>query len=185
MKSNLYEKQLHSEKVFSGDFIELYRDTVELPNHKQATREYFKHSGAACIIALNAQDEVIIEYQYRYPVGEVMLELPAGKIDKGETALACAKRELHEETGYEASEWISLGECLPCIAYSTEVISYFLARDLIKKQQQLDDGEFIEVATMKMTDLIQKAYVGEIKDSKTLSGIMLYLGYIARTAKLD
>jgi ADP-ribose pyrophosphatase len=178
MKPNLYEEQLQSDKIFSGDFIELYRDKVKLPDNNTATREYLKHSGAACVIAINEHDEVIVEYQYRYPVRQVILELPAGKIDKDESQLECAKRELEEETGYTAQQWIFLGECLPCIAYSTEVISYFLARDLVKKQAKLDEGEFIEVATMKMSELVEKAYHGEIKDSKTLSGIMLYLGYL-------
>lgn len=178
--NNLNEEAISSVKEFHGNFIELYKDIVKMPDGKEATREYIKHSGAACIIAINENNEVIIEHQYRYSVKEVLLELPAGKIDNGENPLQCAKRELAEETGYQAKTWIELGVCLPCIAYSTEIITYFVATELILGEANLDEGEFIEVSTMPIEELINMAYNGKIKDSKTLSGLMLYLGYLGK-----
>lgn len=174
-KEYLQEKTVTSQKVYSGNFLQAFCDTVTLPNNQQATREYIKHPGAACIIAITSNNEIILEYQYRYPIGEVILELPAGKLDPGELPLDCAKREFKEETGYIARNWLELGTCLPCIAYSTEKIIYFLATDLTKHEANPDNGEFIETIIMPLDNLFQLVHQGKIQDSKTLSGLMLYL----------
>jgi ADP-ribose pyrophosphatase len=175
---NLIEKTIESQQLFCGNFIKVMRDTIELPNGKSATREYITHSGATCIIALTNNNDIILEYQYRHPVGKIMLELPAGKLEAQESPLDCAKRELKEETGYTANNWIALGTCLPCIGYSTEKIIYFLATELTKGDPNPDDGEFLETISMPLKEFMDMIYNGDISDSKTLSGMMLYLGHI-------
>jgi ADP-ribose pyrophosphatase len=107
-----------------------------------------------------------------------MLELPAGKLEPQELPLICAKRELEEETGYTAKNWIELGTCLPCIGYSTEKIVYFLATELTQGSANLDDGEFLETISMPLDEFMLMVYNGEVTDSKTLSGMILYLGYL-------
>ena len=179
---NLIENLLTSEQVFQGNFIKVYRDSVELPGGKTATREYVKHSGAVAVLALDDDNNLIMERQYRHPVGQIIYEIPAGKLDAPEDELTCGRRELVEETGYVAREWILLGECLPCIGYSNERIVYFLARGLAYTQQNLDDGEFLEVIKQPLDEVITMAYRGEIQDSKTLAGLMLLQGYLMRNA---
>jgi ADP-ribose pyrophosphatase len=179
-KESLVETMVESTQVFNGGFMNVFSDKILLPNEKTAVREYIKHPGASCIIAITDNNEVILEYQYRYPVKKTLLELPAGKLDENESALECAKRELEEETGYTAKNWVELGTCLPCIAYSTEKIVYFLATGLTKGTQHLDDGEFLEIFTMPLEELLNLAYNGEIQDSKTISALMLYIGYTRR-----
>ena len=139
---NLVETTIESSEIFRGNFMKVKCDTVRLPDGKKAMREYINHSGATCIIAITNNNEIILEYQYRYPVSKVMLELPAGKLEKDEAPLICAQREFKEETGYSASKWVKLGTCLPCIGYSTEKIIYFLATELSSGEPHLDDGEF-------------------------------------------
>ncbi|MFN8770004.1 MAG: NUDIX domain-containing protein [Neisseriaceae bacterium] len=179
-KNHLIEKAVESKQVYDGSFLQVMCDKVILPNDKPTTREYINHPGAACIIAIDSNNEVVLEYQYRYPIDKVMLEFPAGKLEQGESPLNCAKREFQEETGYTAQNWLELGICLPCIAYSTEKIIYYLATGLTKGPHNLDDGELLETLTMPIDNLLQMAYNGEIQDSKTLSGIMLYIGYMHR-----
>lgn len=179
---NLIEKPLTSEQVFQGNFIKVYRDSVELPDGKHATREYVKHSGAVAILALDNENNLIMERQYRHPVERIVYEIPAGKLDPNEDELTCGRRELVEETGYVAREWILLGECLPCIGYSNEKIVYYLARDLAYTVQNLDDGEFLEVILQPLSEVLELAYGGKIQDSKTLAGLMLLQGYLAQNA---
>jgi ADP-ribose pyrophosphatase len=179
---NLIEKQLSSEQIFQGSFIKVFCDTVELPNGNTAIREYVKHSGAVAVLALDNDNNLIMERQYRHPVAQIMYELPAGKLDPNEDELTCGRRELVEETGYVASEWILLGECLPCIGYSNERIIYFLARGLAFTEQRLDDGEFLEVIKQPLDEVIELAYQGKINDSKTLAGLMLLQGYLRNNA---
>ena len=116
---HLIEKPLTSENIFNGNFINVYRDTVELPSGKIAEREYIKHPGAVAVLAIDNESNIIMERQFRHPVGKIMYEIPAGKIDPNEDELTCGRRELVEETGYVAQNWTLLGECLPCIGYSS------------------------------------------------------------------
>jgi len=180
MSDSLVEQTISSEDIASGRFIRIKKDIVLLPDGKQATREYVVHPGAVAILALDNNGKIVMERQYRHSVAQVMLEIPAGKLDPQELELDCAKRELFEETGYTSADWIYLGSCLPCIGYSTERIAYFVARNIKSGIGQLDDGEFLEVILMPLEDVFNMAYCGELPDSKTLSGLMLLHGYLQR-----
>lgn len=165
----LIETLLESEALFDGHFLNARRDTVRLPDGASATREYFVHPGAVVIIALLDDDRVLLERQFRYPVGQIMTEFPAGKLDPGEDPLACAKRELLEETGYTAGSWARAGALHLAISYSTEIIHIFFARDLVAGNAQLDHDEFLEVRPMNVDDVLAACRNGAITDAKTLS----------------
>lgn len=179
---HLVETLISSEQVFQGNFMKVMRDIVELPNGKQAKREYIKHNGAVAIFAIDHDDNIIMEKQFRHPVGRIMYEVPAGKIDPNEDLLECGKRELLEETGYIAHSWQYLGEILPCIGYSNERIAFYLARDLEFTEAKLDDGEFLEVYKQPLDELLNDVYSGKILDGKTLAGLMLLLGFLKHKA---
>lgn len=181
---HLEEILIDSIEIASGKWIKITHDTVRLPNGKTAFREYIKHSGAVAVIAITPDNKIVLEYQYRHPVEQIMLEIPAGKLEHMEDPLEAAKRELQEETGYIAKNWLQLGSCLPCIGYSTERIIYYLAQDLEPGAATPDEGEFLETVTMNINKCFDLAYQGEITDSKTLSGLMLYQGYLAGKLKV-
>jgi len=166
------ERQTH-EPLFEGRFLKAWRDTVRLPDGRSASREYIEHPGAVVIIALHegedGQTRIVLERQYRYPVGQVMTELPAGKLDPGEDPLRCAQRELREETGYTARQWARAGQMHLAIAYSTEVIHIFFARELQAGPRQLDEGEFLDVFTATPAQAMAWCEQGLITDAKTLS----------------
>lgn len=168
-KSSLTETLVHSEVLCEGGFLKARRDTVLLPNGATATREYIIHPGAVVIIPLLDDNTVLLERQFRYPVGREMLEFPAGKLDPDESPLQCARRELLEETGYTAGQWASAGALHLAIAYSTEIIHIFFARHLTAGKQQLDQDEFLEPVAMPVADVLQACRTGRITDAKTLS----------------
>lgn len=174
--SHLREHSLSSETVFQGSFLHAVRDHVRLPDGAQATREYFVHPGAVMVIPLLDDGQggvrVVMERQYRHPVGQVMLEFPAGKLDTGEATQTCAQRELQEETGYTAREWAHAGVMHPVIAYSTEFIDIWFARDLQPGERKLDSGEFLEVFTATPQELLQWCQHGQVTDAKTLAGAL-------------
>lgn len=174
------ETLIESKDTFNGNFLRVMNDTVKLPDGKLATREWVKFGKASAIIAITENNEIILERQYRHPVGRIMIEIPAGKTEKDEDSIHSAKRELLEETGNTASTWIELGTCLPCIGYSNETITYFLARDLSFSKQSLDEGEFLEVFKIPFTKCLEMIYTNQITDSKTITGIMLYQGYLLK-----
>lgn len=175
---NLFEKEISSQQIFAGNFIKVMRDEVELPNGTHSSREYIKHGGAVAVFALDKNQNLVMERQYRHPVRQVAIEVPAGKIDPNEELLTCGKRELLEETGYIAHQWTYLGEILPCIGYSTEKIYFFLAEKLEYRAQSLDEGEFLEVYLQPLQEVLREAYTGKITDGKTLAGLMLLQGYL-------
>ena len=169
----LIEKQLTTTNLYKGIILDIYSDTVQLPNKKQATREYLKHLGAVCIIPITHDKKVIMERQYRYPVGRVVLEIPAGKLDSAdEDPLDAAQRELKEETGYTADEWISLGHYMPAPAYSSEYIGVYMARGLHRGQQHLDDEEFLDVIEIPLEELVEDVMKDKISDGKTQIAIL-------------
>ena len=168
----LTETTLDSQSLLRGNFLDVRRDTVRLPDGSHSTREYIVHPGAVMVIALLEDGDVVLERQYRYPVGQVMVEFPAGKRDAGESALACARRELREETGYSASQWARAGVIHPVISYSTECIEIWFARGLQAGVRQLDAGEFLEVFTASPTDVLAWCADGSITDAKTVAGAL-------------
>jgi ADP-ribose pyrophosphatase len=174
------EKLIDSKSVFLGSFLEVIKDTVELPNGKHATREYINHPGAVAIIAITNDNKIVLEYQYRHSVEQIILEIPAGKLDPQEQPLDAAKRELQEETGFSSTSWTCLGECLPCIGYSNERIIYYLAENINAGESNPDEGEEIETITMDIQECMNLAYTGKITDSKTLAGLMLYQGHLLK-----
>ena len=165
---HLEETELSSEVKYDGALRHIRRDTVRLPNGKTATREYNIHYGAVCIIPLLETGDVLLERQYRYPLREVITEIPAGKLDApDEDPLEAAKRELREETGATAAEWHALGLFCPTGAYSTERIYMYLARGLTFGARELDEDEFLNVFRMTLDELVDKVLAGEIPDAKT------------------
>ena len=169
---HLREDLLQSEQVFRGKLLDVRRDHVRLPNGETATREYIVHPGAVMIIPMLDDGRLVIERQFRYPLGRVMLEFPAGKIDSGESTLVCAVRELAEETGYRAAEWSRAGILHNAIAYSSEGIEIWFARGLSLGAQGLDDGEFLDVDTASVDELLAMSHRGELTDAKTLIGLL-------------
>ena len=170
---HLIEQTLERQELFKGRFLHAFRDTVRLPDGGEATREYVVHPGAVVVVPLlegsDGHTRVVLERQYRYPVGQVMVELPAGKLDAGEDPLRCAQRELLEETGYRAREWARAGQMHLAIAYSTEVIHIYFARGLAPGERQLDPGEFLDVFSATPDELMAWCRAGQVTDAKTLS----------------
>jgi ADP-ribose pyrophosphatase len=172
---HLIERRVHQEELLRGHFLQVLRDTVQLPNQNLATREYVVHPGAVMVIPmLDTPDglRLVMERQFRYPVGQVMTEFPAGKLDPGEDPWLCAQRELLEETGYTARQWARAGVLHPVIAYSTEVIEIWFAKDLTLGERQLDTDEFLDVFTATQAELMAACQQGLLTDAKTLTGLL-------------
>lgn len=169
---HLVERLLDSRQVYQGHFLDVRRDQVALPDGSTAHREYIRHPGAVMVVPLLDDGRLLMERQYRYPMGRVMLEFPAGKLDAGEDPAVCGRRELLEETGYSAAEWAHAGVLHNAIAYSDEGIHIYFARGLTRGAQQLDEGEFLELVTCSPEELDHLAATGELTDAKTLIGLL-------------
>jgi len=167
---HLTETFVSREEILHGRFLHAFRDTVSLPNGTHATREFIRHPGAVMVIPVLDDGRLVMERQFRYPVQQIMLEFPAGKLDAGEQPLACAQRELAEETGYRAAEWARAGQLHPVISYSTEFIDIWFARGLSLGSRQLDDEEFLDVVLMTPEALLEACFSGAVTDAKTLVG---------------
>jgi len=168
--AGLRETQVASALMHQGKFLTLKQDIVRLPDGRNSSREYLIHPGAVMMIPLFDDGTVLMERQFRYPVGKVMIEFPAGKLDPQEGALTCGKRELREETGYTAERWDYLTRIHPVISYSTEFIDIYLARDLKQGVAMLDEGEFLETFVTPAGQLIDWVREGKISDVKTIIG---------------
>lgn len=169
---HLIETTVSSQTVYRGHFLELRRDEVALPDGAMAAREYVIHPGAVMIVAVLPDGRLVMERQYRYPVRQTMIEFPAGKLDAGEGGLACAQRELWEETGYKARRWAKAGVMHPVIGYATEVIEIWFAQDLTLGERHLDAGEFLDVFAASQDELESWMQVGQLTDAKTIVGMM-------------
>lgn len=167
----LTERLLVSSQVYRGDFLDVRRDSVAFADGSTATREYILHPGAVMVVPVLDDGRLVMARQYRYPLGQVMLEFPAGKLDAGETVLHCAQRELQEETGYRASEWARACVVHNACAYSTEAIEIWFARGLQRGERQLDVGELIDLCDVSEAELDALAARGELTDVKTLIGL--------------
>ena len=170
--AHLQETQVASEEILKGHFLHVMRDTVSLPDGRHTSREYVIHPGAVMIVAQLDDGRLVLERQYRYPMHAVMIEFPAGKLDAGESSLACAQRELMEETGYSAREWARAGVLHPVISYSTEFIDIWFARGLTLGERKLDAGEFLDVFTATPAELASWSASGRVTDAKTLTGLL-------------
>ena len=171
VKEHLIERRLGGRTLLSGGFLEVCRDDVSLPDGSLATREFIRHSGAVAVVPMLDDGRLVLVRQYRYPLSKVLLEFPAGKRDAGESTLACAMRELREETGYTAREWAYGGELHNAAAYSTESIWIWFARSLVAGAKQLDEGEFVESVFMTLQELLALDGNDELPDAKTLIGL--------------
>ncbi|PWB53462.1 MAG: NUDIX hydrolase [Nitrosomonadales bacterium] len=170
-RSDLTEKQLSSRTVYHGGLLHVKEDQVQLPNGKSARREYILHPGAVVVIPLLANGDVVLERQFRYPLLRDLYELPAGKLDGGESPLVCGQRELLEETGYSAAKWQYLATIHPCIGYSNESMSLYLAQDLTEGAHQREGDEFLEIFTLPMHEALEWVRTGRITDVKTVIGL--------------
>lgn len=167
---DLSEKMVSSQTIFEGKIIKVTLDQARLPDGSLAAREVVYHPGGVAVLALDEDKTVYLVKQYRYPLQQLLLELPAGKLDHGsEEALLGAQRELSEETGLEAAEWTYLGHTLASPGFCTEALHMYLARGLTRKKQHLDEDEFLDVVTMPFDQLVKQVMDGTITDGKTVS----------------
>lgn len=169
----LGEEEISADHVFDGRILHVVNYNVELPNGHTSTREVIRHVGAVCIVAVTDDGRIVMERQFRFPLGQVITEIPAGKMDdEGEGWLNAAKREFLEETGYTAAEWTDMGVYYPAAAYCDEKITMFLARGLSGGQRKLDEDEFLDVFLMPFEEAVEKIMSGEITDGKTQAAIL-------------
>ena len=170
---NLREVKITSQEIFDGAIVHLFKDTVTLPNGNPATREVIRHIGAVAVVPVADDGKVIVERQFRYPLDQVITEIPAGKLDSfTEDRLAAAKRELEEETGYTADTWTALGDFHPTAAYCDEKITLYLATGLHQGERHLDEDEFLNVMAVPMEELVADIMAGRITDGKTQTAIL-------------
>ena len=179
---DLTEHCISSEVIASGGMLTVKRDQVRLPNGNTSHREYVMHPGAVVVVPILANGNVVLERQFRYALHQVFIELPAGKIDAGEEILVTGQRELLEETGYSANDWVKLGHQHPCIGYSNEVIYIYLARDLVAGTHKRDADETLEIFEASFADCLGMIQNGEITDGKTIVAIFLAEKYLKQHA---
>lgn len=172
MADDLTEHTLTSEIVYQGRLLHVKLDQVRLPNGAESSREYLIHPGAAVILPIFDNGDILLERQHRYPLHRDFFELPAGKFDPGEEELVCAQRELKEETGYIAEEWRYINTQYPCIGYSNERLVYFLARGLKHEGDALDHDEFLEIIRLPFAEALDMVRDGRINEGKTVMGLL-------------
>lgn len=175
---DLKETRLDSTLVYDGDFIKVRKDHARLPDGQVHSREYIIHPGAVAVLAELPNGNLVMERQFRYAAQREFIEIPAGKIDPDEDILATAQRELLEETGYVAAEWLHLTTTWPCIGYANERIEFFLARGLRHEGRKLDDGEFLEVFELSLRDALEWVRIGKIDDGKSIVGLFWLEKYL-------
>ena len=177
----LKETPVSSQLIRAGKILDMKVDQVRVFNGQTATRELVRHLGAVCIVPLTKDGQIVLERQFRYPIDKVLTELPAGKLDyAGEDPLEAAKRELREETGLRAAEWIFLGDFYPAAAYSDERIRMYLARGLSQGERDLDPDENINLFTLPLEEAVNAVMRGEIPDAKTQLAVLKAAEYRKR-----
>lgn len=169
---DLNERKVSSELIFDGKIIKVMKDQAELPNGDLAGREVVQHPGGVCILALDEDNCVTMVRQFRYPIQQQLLELPAGKLEYGEDHYTAAIRELSEETGLEAGEWTYLGYMLSSPGFCTEKLHMYLARRLTRRKQHLDEDEFLDVLIMPFETLVKQVMDNTITDGKTVAAAL-------------
>lgn len=180
---DLTEHCIHSDVLAQSSLLTVKRDEVRLANGNTSHREYVTHPGAVVIVPVLPNGNVVLERQFRYPLHQVFIELPAGKIDPDEHVLSTGQRELLEETGYSATDWVKLGLQHPCIGYSNEVIHIYLAQNLSAGKEKRDEDELLEVFDLSLDDCLRMVVQGEITDSKTIVALFLAEKYLKQHAK--
>lgn len=165
------EKTISSQEIFKGRVVRLRVDTVTLPDGRQSTREIIDHNGAVAIIAIDAEDNILMVRQYRKALEQVLLEIPAGTLEVGEDPLVCAQRELREETGYSAGKWQKILSYYSAPGFANEELHVFLATELGSGEVEPDEDEFIEAEFIPLQQAYQSIFTGDIKDSKSIIGI--------------
>ena len=167
------EKRLNSESIYKGRIINVTKDVVSCPNGETSIREVVHHRGGVAVL-FKLGDKFVFEKQYRYPFDDIIIEIPAGKLEEGEIPLPAAEREMLEETGYRPLEMIFLGEMYPTVGYSTEVISLYYCEKAQKEERHLDSDENIDLFLLSMEEIDQMIKENKIKDSKTIAAVYLY-----------
>jgi len=170
--SSLTEKKFRSICLHKGDSVSFFRDTIILPNGRKAVRDYMLHPGAVTITAFLDKERLLMLRQYRYPVRQAIFELPAGKLDRGENPLTCARRELQEETGYWPKRIRKIISFWPTPAFATEIMHVYVAWDLVNKGASTDPDEFLEVFPMRFSKSLEWVRQGKIKDSKSVIALL-------------
>ena len=163
----LEEKTIAQTYIHKGRVVAMRVDDILLPNGKKATREVIEHPGGVCVIPLTAENEIIFVRQFRYPFMKVLLEIPAGKLERGEDPFECGKRELLEEAGVTADTYTSLGVLYPTPGYGEEIIYMYFAENLTDAAQNLDEDEFLEIEKIPLDKAVEMVLANEIPDSKT------------------
>ena len=169
---HLYEKTLDSLVIHEGKIVTLTKDTVELENGEKAFREVVHHHGGVCIVPINENDEILFVKQFRYPFKDILLEIPAGKLEKDEDHYECGKRELLEETGATASEFTYIGVMYPTTGYVPEKIHMYYAKGITFTQQKLDDDEFLDIVKIPFDKAVEMIMSNEIPDAKSQIAIL-------------
>lgn len=169
------ETKMDSQEIYKGRILNLFVDHVLLPNGHTSTREVIRHCQASAILAIDELGNIILEDQYRYPYDSIIKEIPAGKCDKDEDPQVTANRELEEETGYRANSLVKLGEYYPSVAYTDEIIHLYVATDLVKTNQHLDEDESLDYYKVPLSEALNMVLDGRIKDGKTTAALFLYL----------
>jgi ADP-ribose pyrophosphatase len=178
LNKKLFEERISSKSIFSGKILGLYHDMVRLPNGRMASREKITHPGAVAIVPVTFDNNILLVKQYRYPVSDITIEIPAGKLAPGENPQECAERELEEEIGAVGGKLKLLSSFYSTPGYCDEVLHLFIATDFQRSGNNLDEDEFLEIVEVKMGESILWIKEGKIKDCKTISGILMARDYL-------
>jgi ADP-ribose pyrophosphatase len=172
--SDLKETKINSKVVYKGDFLDVRKDNVLLPNGKKGNREWINHPGASVVIPVFPDGKIALIRQFRYAAGSEFIELPAGKLDQGESPLECAKRELEEEIGYKSNKIEFIANIYPAIGFANEKMNLFLATDLVQTKQNKDEDEFIDLIPTNLEEALELVWSNKITDVKTIIGILWF-----------